>query len=247
MIQTGSDSSFCRYERLRMIVLSVVSAVMLWCGAISARSAETVAHADAPLTALRVFADIPLDVLDMLRPSTRLDMIDYYEQADSLLSAPNALGGKSRFLEVADDYLRVEVTSVSTLEIKILPFKKNKNLVMTLYTVGTDDGAKDTQVRFFDELLNPVSDNSLIKFPDLTRFFNLKESGVSKNELKKLIPVVAVRYFTGPGDAPLIAILTSWQILPNETKDMLKSHMIPSLYATWKGSYKFKVLQENTK
>lgn len=247
MIKTGSDSSFCCHAWLRMIMLSVVSAVMLCGGAISARSAERVALADTPLTALRVFADIPLDVLDMLRPSTRLDMIDYYEQADSLLNAPNALGGKSRFLEVADDYLRVEVTSVSTLEIKILPFKKNKRLVMTLYTVGTDDGAKDTEVRFFDELLNPVSDNNLIKFPDLTRFFNLKESGVSKNELKKLIPVVAVKYSTGPGDASLTADLTSWQILPNETKEMLESHFIPSLNATWKGSYKFSSLQKYSK
>ncbi|MDE6636723.1 MAG: hypothetical protein K2K32_00650, partial [Muribaculaceae bacterium] len=30
------------------------------------------------LTASKVFAEIPIEVLDMLRPSTRLDMLDYY-------------------------------------------------------------------------------------------------------------------------------------------------------------------------
>lgn len=239
MIPVVSDSFYCFPVRLRMIVLSVVSAVLLSTGGVSAMSAGQSPLPDAPLTALRVFADIPLDVLDMLRPSTRLDMIDYYEHADSLWSAPNALGGNSRFLEVADDYLRVEVTSVSTLEVKILPVKNNKKLVMTLYTIETDDGVKDTGVRFFDESLNPVFDNRLIKSPDLTRFFTLKGSGISEKELRKLIPVVAVWYSTGAGDTPLTAVLTSLEILPQETREKLKPHLIQSLSSSWKGSYKF--------
>lgn len=239
MIPVVSDSSYSISVRLRMIMLSVVSAVLLWTGGVPAMSAGQSPLPDAPLTALRAFADIPLDVLDMLRPSTRLDMIDYYEHADSLWNAPNALGGNSRFLEVADDYLRVEVTPVSTLEVKILPAKNNKKLVMTLYTVGTDDGVKDTEVRFFDELFNPIFDNKLIKSPDLTRFFSLKGSGISEKELRKLISVVAVQYSTGAGDTPLTAALTSLEILPQETRDILKPHLIQSLSSPWKGSYKF--------
>ncbi len=87
------------------------------------------------LTASEVFANIPLEVLDMLRPSTRLDMLDYYSHADSLWVAPDALGGKSQLLQVAPDYLKVSVTPVSTLEIKILPSKKG-DIIMTLYTVS---------------------------------------------------------------------------------------------------------------
>lgn len=192
------------------------------------------------LTALKVFAFIPLEVLDMLRPSTRLDMIDYYEQADSLLSAPNALGGSSRFLQVADDYLKMQVTPVSTLEIKILPLVKKEKVIMTLYTTGSDDGAKDTDVRFFDETLRPMHPGDFIKPPKLKNFFNLKNSKVKENEIREALPFKAVWYTTGPGDTPLTARLTTLSILPQETADLLRPLLLPPLSAPWHHAYRFR-------
>ena len=107
------------------------------------------------LTATSVFAEAPLEALDMIRPSTRLDMLDYYTQADSIMTAVNALGGECRLVTVTPDYLKVSVTPISTLEIKVLPIGK-KRIVMTLYTVGEDSSAMDSEVRFFDSQLRPL-------------------------------------------------------------------------------------------
>ena len=196
-----------------------------------------VAAADT-LTASKVFVEAPLEVLDLLRPSTRLDMLDYYTQADSILPAPNALGGSSRLVRVATDYLKLQVTPVSTLEIKLLQRGK-KQMVMTLYTVGDDTMAGDTEVRFFDADLRPLDAAKFLKSPKLVDFFNLKGSGIKEKELREKIPYAAVEYSVGPGSDTLTARLTVLSVLSQEDKDLLKPMLIPALSAPWKGKYKF--------
>lgn len=186
-----------------------------------------------PLTASKVFAEIPLEVLDMIRPSTRLDMLDYYNQADSLIAAQDALGGQSRLEQVTDDYLKVSVTPVSTLEIKLLPYK-NDLIIMTLYTV-----AEDTVVRFLDSDLNFLPADKFLKTPNLKDFFNLKNSGMSYSELKEKIPFESIVYCSGPGDVPLTAKLTTLSVLSKEDRDILIPLFIPSLTSIWKGKFQF--------
>lgn len=191
------------------------------------------------LSASKVFAEIPLDVLDMLRPSTRLDMLDYYSQADSILIVKDALGGQSRLVKVTPDYLKAEVTPVSTLEIKILPAKKAP-VIMTLYTVGSDSIPRDTQVRFFDASMQPLLSEKLLISPHLKSFFHLKDSGISESELKEKIPFESICYSTGPGNVPLKASFTALATLSKEDREMLMPLLIPSLTADWNSKFKFK-------
>ena len=195
------------------------------------------------LTASKVFAEIPIEVLDMLRPSTRLDMLDYYSHADSLVMATDALGGKSQLQQVAPDYLKLSVTPVSTLEIKILPSKKG-SVVMTLYTVSDissqPSGASDTRVQFFDSNLKPLDSKKFLKAPSLKDFFNLKDSGIKESDLTEKIPFDAIAYTTGPGSAPLTATFTTLSTLSQEDRDLLTPLLIPTLTADWNQSYKFK-------
>lgn len=210
---------------------------LLICLAFSAAGHASIMEADKsanPLTASKVFAEVPLEVLDMLRPSTRLDMLDYYTQADSILVATDALGGSSRLIAVAPDYLKLEVTPVSTLEIKLLQAGK-KQIVMTLYTVGTDEMAKDTEVRFFDAQLRPLDSRKFLKAPKLSDFFTLKGSGISEKTLQEMVPFTAVEYSVGPGETPLKATLTSLQAISQEDSDLLTGILTPTLTAPWKG------------
>lgn len=191
------------------------------------------------LSPLKVFADLPLEVTEIIRPSTRLDMIDYYTQADSLLTVTNALGGESRFEVVTPDYLRVTVTPVSTLEIKLLTAGK-KQIVMSLYTTGDSDGARDTEVRFFDSELKTLDNGKYLKAPKLTDFFTLKGSGLSETDLKEKVPYAAVEYTTGPGVTPLKATLTTLRVISEEDSDLLTPILTTELTREWKGKYDFK-------
>lgn len=190
------------------------------------------------LTASRFFADAPLEVLDMIRPSSRLDMLDYYSHADSLISVPNALDGKSRLVQVTDDYLKVEVTPVSVLEIKRLPYRKSA-LFMTLYTVGSDSVARDTHVGFYDAGMRPLPADKFLKAPSGKAFFHNSGSDITDANLAEWMPFQTVAYTIGPGDTPLTATVTTLATLPEETRASLIPILTPSLSAPWKGSFKF--------
>lgn len=192
------------------------------------------------LTTRKVFARAPLEVLDMLRPSVRLDMLDYYTQADSIITVQDALGGKSRFEIVTDDYMKVSVSPVSTLEIKVLPYR-NGHIAMTLYTVGGDSIASDTKVDFFDANLNPLPASKFLAAPDPINFFNIKGSGITMNDLKEWMPFQTVAYSADPGDSSLTMTVTTLRTLPKETREKLKAILIPQRKAVWTGSkFKFK-------
>ncbi len=173
------------------------------------------------LTPTGVFKNLPLDVVDMLRPSARLDMIDYYEAADSLAPVQDALGGYSRFDEVAGDYLRVAITPVTTLEIKLLPLGTD-TVVMTLYTVRGEGIAADTKVDFFDRDMKPLPAGKFLKLPAAKDFFRLKGSDISPRKLEELLPFSSIALSTGPADTPLSAEFTSVGTLPEETAGMLE-------------------------
>lgn len=191
------------------------------------------------LTASKAFAEAPLEVLDMLRPSTRLDMLDYYTQADSIVTLQNALGGPSKLEMVAPDYLKVSITPVSTLEIKILPIKKDQ-IIMTLYTVGNDSLAADTEVKFFDSSMKPLPTDKYLKAPALKEFFNLKNSSLKESELAEKIPFQSIAYTTGPGDTPLTSTLTTLKTLSQEDQDLLTPLLTPTLTAPWTSKFQFK-------
>lgn len=190
------------------------------------------------LTASKAFTDIPLEVLDIIRPSTRLDMLDYYNQADSLITVTDALGGESRLETVTEDYIKVALTPVSTLEIKLLPYKKEL-IVMTLYTTGGDGIAKDTQVSFFDSNLQPVSARKFLMAPDIKRFFDLKGSDITEKELAEEIPFETIEYSTGPSDTPLKAEFTTLSVLSDEIRERLSRVLVPQLSSSWNGQFKF--------
>lgn len=192
-----------------------------------------------PLTASKVFSELSFEVLDLLRPSSRLDMLDYYNQADSILNVQDALGGQSHLEQVAPDYIKVAVTPISTLEIKILPTKKDQ-IVMTLYTVGKDSLARDTQVKFFDSSMKPLPVEKYLKTPTLKDFFTLNNSALNVSDLAEKIPFEAIAYTTGPGDTPLTTTLTTHTTLSKEDQDLLTPIFTPSLSATWTSKFKFK-------
>lgn len=223
-------------KSIKFLSKAVLSMALLLSATLSA-VAKTVDAGDS-LTAPRVLAAIPLEVLDMLRVSARLDMIDYYEQLDSLHTVNDALGGNSRLERVAPDYLKLSVTPVSTLEIKILPYKK-RDIVMTLYTTGGEGIAKDTEVAFFDADLRPLPVDKFLKRPDIADFFNLKESDISEKELKDILPFMAVEYSIGSEETPLRASLTTQEVLSEETKEILTPILKPSLTAEWKDKFRF--------
>lgn len=187
------------------------------------------------LTAREAFADLPISVLDLLKRSTRLDMLDYYD-VDSLWVAPNVMEGTARLDTVTDDYLRVRITPVSRLQIKVLEdTKSRKPLVMTIYTVGTENDAPDSDVRFFDEKLRPLRADRYFRMPDI-RTFLLRDGAITPKEAGELIPFPTVKLTTGPGTPVLKGRLTLGDHMPRESYDKVLPLIRKDMTWSWTGS-----------
>lgn len=190
------------------------------------------------LTARMVFEKIHTSDLEILPPSTRLDMLDYWD-VDSVYKASNAMEGLSWLETVKPTYLKVRITPVSTLEIKILPEKKD-SIVMTIYTVGDDVQAQDSQVKFYDENLQQLDSSKYFKMPEVKDFFEIPHGSTTKmKELEDMIPFPTVALSANPDNDNLEARLTVEKYINEDDWNIAKLFLKPDVILRWqKGKYK---------
>ena len=187
-----------------------------------------------------VFEKLHTSALEILPGNTRLDMLDYWD-VDSVYKASNAMEGLSWLETVTPDYLKVKITSVSSLEIKILPLKKDK-IVMTIYTVGDEEQAQDSQVKFYDESLTEVASNKFLVMPEVKDFFEIPRGSATKmKEIEDMIPFPTIAFAANPDNDNLEARLTVEQYINQDDWNIAKLFAKPKVTLEWqKGKYKYK-------
>ncbi|MCH5231307.1 MAG: DUF3256 family protein [Muribaculaceae bacterium] len=189
------------------------------------------------LTARKVFEKLSSSALEILPPSTRLDMLDYWD-VDSVYKASNAMEGLSWIESVTDSYLKVHISSVSSLQIKILPEKKTE-IVMTVYTVGDDVQAQDSQVKFYDENLQELEASKYLKLPHLKEFFEIPKGSATKmKEIEEMIPFPTIAFSANPINDNLEARLTVEKYINEDDWNIAKLFVKPFITLEWKkGKY----------
>lgn len=184
------------------------------------------------------FIRLPADCLDILPVSSRLDLLDY-ASADSTGSVRNALEGKSTLLALNDDFLEVQLTPASSLQIRRLPTKNNGFVFMTIYTVGGNGHAMDSDVRFFNEMLSPLDAGKIFQLPRLTDFFpTLRKDKNAKKTLEQIIPfpTFCITASECQTDNTISVALTVRDFINMDDREFIDSHIVPALTYIWDGS-----------
>lgn len=189
-------------------------------------------NADA-LNASKVFADMPISVLDLVDKSRRLDMLDYYA-VDSIARVPNAMEGLSYLDTVTPSYLKVVLTPVTTLGIKLLPSKKG-DIILTAYTIGDKDQAYDTDLRFFDSSYKELNRDKLIKLATLKDFFDCPDKQTYRL-VAELVPFPTVRYEPSVDSLQITAELTVGQFMSADDYAKISKYLRGNLLYKWNGS-----------
>ncbi len=225
-----------RYSIKRNRVQARVSGLLSWIvflvAAVSASS-----PASAGIVARYAFVSLSSPALEILKRTTRLDMLDYWD-ADSVFKASNAMEGLSWLEAAGPDYIRVRLTPVSVFEIKLLPFK-NKQVVMTVYTVGDDRQAEDSRIDFYDQAMNPLDSKKFFKAPDLSNFFDIPKGSVTTmKEIKEMVPFPTVAYSASADGNNLSARLTVGEYMNIDDYNIIKLFLKPEVILEWKNGYK---------
>lgn len=197
-------------------------------------------HDIPTINARTVFEKLQCSAFEILPPSVRLDMLDYWD-VDSTYKALNAMQGLSWIESMSDNYAKIVLTPVSSLEIKILPAKKGE-IVMTVYTVGDDTQAQDSQLNFYDPQLLPLDSKDYFETPKLKDFFEIpKGSATSMKEIEGMIPFPTIAYSASPDNDDLIARLTVEQYINQDDWNIAKLFVKPDIILKWeKDKFKFK-------
>lgn len=217
-----------RIGRYIMMIAAVISVMT----GINALAAKPVAAKDT-LTARRVFVDLPVENLDILSKSTRLDMLDFYD-IDSIYQARNGMEGISLLEKVTPEYLKVKITPVTTMEIRILDAKKSQ-LALCIYTIGSDVQAPDSDLTFFNEEMQALNRDKYIKWPSLSDFFDYPDKE-AREKVETLVPFPTIEFEANPDNTELTAQLTVGRFMSSEDYDSIKGWLRPPLKFRWNGS-----------
>ena len=189
------------------------------------------------LTASDALLRMPAKTLDILTRGMRLDLLDYY-RADSIYRVPNALEGFSYLHRpLTDDYVKVQVTPVTTFTIRLLPRGKNRRIIVTLYTIGDSLQAADSEIRFYDTALNELKRDKFFKPASTEDFLDLKGVDRKKrDELLRLVPFPTVEYTLSPDGTDMKARLTVGEFLGREDLATLEPYLRRDRIYRWTGS-----------
>ncbi len=190
----------------------------------------------------RAFVEMPGSILDLINQSTRLDMLDYYD-ADSLWMAPNALEGRSVLKKVTPDFIEVQITDVSTLQIKVLPWKGKGDVVAVCYTIASASASNDSELRFFDASMKELPAKNFLKPLKLKDFFDIpKGSLTSMDEIREMVPFPTIEYNLAADSQDLTARLTVKEYINQDDIKILELFQKPLLHFQWDGK-KFEPLK----
>ncbi len=181
------------------------------------------------LTARQAFMLMPDSIIDLLPASTRKTMVDSF-RTDTSYKATNALGGLSQLVRLDSTYALIRLTSVSDIQIKILPRGKSDCIVGMSYTVNSPEA--DSELFFFNSMMQPLPTRKILKTPEMRAYFK-PVSKPEMNEIDAAIPFPTASYSFSPDNTALTATLTSVKTLPREKRDSMQSLLRPPLTFNW--------------
>ena len=132
---------------------------LLFCIGLSGLQAQQM---DAVLIAM------PDQHIPQLENAWRKDLIDLY-QSDKPARLQNIMGGYSTLEKLTENYLKLQVSDRSTIEMKLLPLVNNTNVICVISTVNGP--VPDSNIRFYTTEWQPLETADFFTPSDMTVFF----------------------------------------------------------------------------
>ena len=114
-----------------------------------------------------LFVEAPDSVFPLLPRSERADCVDFVD-AGMEYPVSNLLGGKSMLKEIKGNYLLLQSSAVSTVQLKALPYE-GSYVICVVNTVSAE--AADSRVAFFDSEWRRIRDKEFFTSPSIGDFF----------------------------------------------------------------------------
>ena len=184
-----------------------------------------------------VFVAMPDEYVPQLEDAWRKDLVDLYNSGENA-QLKNNMNGTSRLVKLTKDYLLLESTERTTLELKLLPLVNNTFVICKIITVKAP--VADSRIAFFSPDWKPLNASDLLE-PVTARWFireDADKESMAFQESTSRLDMDLFEYKLSPDDYTLTQIYTTPQYTDKETQKKLKPFLkdSPKVY-TWTKSY----------
>ncbi|MBR1726828.1 MAG: DUF3256 family protein [Muribaculaceae bacterium] len=171
-------------------------------------------------------ASEPDELFATLPRTTRLDMIDYYDNG-TVVAASNNMAGTSQIDTITNEYLRIQVSDAKTVELRLMQWKSD-TIIAVIETVKTP--VKDSRITFYNKHWYALKEIKPFKMPTMDDFIL---PTVKKSQRRELLQQIAFSLieltFGGPDFEQLTARHGLAEFLGQEEWARLKPYLRPTL------------------
>ncbi|SEG19773.1 DUF3256 family protein [Parabacteroides chinchillae] len=186
-----------------------------------------------------LFVSMPDQNIPQLDDAWRKDLVELYNSGKEA-KLKNTMNGYSTLLKLTDNYLLLQVTERSTVEMKLLPLVNMTNIICMVTTVNGP--VADSKVEFFTtdwkpldtaDLLTPVS-------PDWFIRDNADKNSDAFRTAISLLDMHLIKYALAPDDLTLTATYTTPLYLNKDDRERVLPFLkeSPKVYAWDKSHFK---------
>lgn len=194
------------------------------------------AATQAQVTAEKAFTVAPDEVMMLLGPSVRLDMLDYFHAGSTKQSA-NATGGRCRIVDEKPYSLTVQASDSTVYQIFVLNPMEERPVLGVIETVATP--VRDSVMRLYNYRWEPLSKSPFT--PPSLRTWLIDDSKDATAAAEEQIPFMLAEYAYNPDSAILTITPTVGQYFsPGDRPDAL-ANIRKQLNYYWNGK-NFKLL-----
>ena len=171
-----------------------------------------------------VFVSMPDSIAPLFTKVNKEDCIDFLDSGMKAV-VTNRFGKKSEMKVLSDDYVLVQSTGSSTLEMKLLPLNDSIKVVCMVKTVCAS--ACDSEIHFYTSDWNKeLAVADFLVMPDIDMFFLSSDSASDDYDLiRKKVDMHLVKVSLSQDDASLTFIYTTPDYLNKDDREKLLPYL----------------------
>lgn len=120
-----------------------------------------------------IFVNLPDSIEPLLTKVNREDCVDFLE-SNMRAVVKNRFNNSAELKTLTADYLKIQLTAVSVMELKLLPLKDSTSVVCMVKTVCAP--TCDSEIRFFDTSWTELDVSDFLQIPSDEMFYQSLDS-----------------------------------------------------------------------
>lgn len=183
-----------------------------------------------------VFTAMPDQYIPQLENAWRKDLVDLYTSGKEP-RLKNRMNGFSSLRKLTGDYLLLQTTERSTVEMKLLPLVNNTYVVCMVSTVNGP--APDSRIEFFTTNWEPLPASDLFAPPAAGWYVKpgVDKQGEAWQEALSHLDMDLIQYRLSPDDLTLTATYTTPRYLGREARAKVEPYLASPKVYTWQKSH----------